>query len=124
MISSFNVKKGFVPTADKTLLSLAVSECEKQNHPYSVGKVFSSDCFYSDKGSLARAEEGSLAVEMETAALYLNASVLGKRALTILTVSDSLVTGKETTSEERQTAFTDMMTVALEVAVKMDKNND
>ena len=124
MLSSFNVPKGFVPTADKTLLDLAVLECKSQNHPYSVGKVFSSDCFYSDKSSLERAEEGALAVEMETTALYLNASIFNRRALTILTVSDSLVTGKETTSEERQTAFTDMMKVALEVAVKMDKKND
>ncbi len=123
MLSSFNVEKGFVPTADKTLLDLAVLECERQKHAYKVGKVFSSDCFYSDKSSLERAEEGALAVEMETTALYLNAKLFSKRALTILTVSDSLVTGKETTSEERQTAFTDMMKVALEVAVKMDSKN-
>ncbi|MBR3804394.1 MAG: purine-nucleoside phosphorylase [Clostridia bacterium] len=123
MISSFNVNSDFVPTADKTLLDLAVLECEKNNHPYKVGKVFSSDCFYSDKNTLDRAKEGAIAVEMETTALYLNASIFGKRALTILTISDSLVSGKETTSAERQTAFTDMMTVALEVAVKMDGKN-
>ena len=120
MLSSFNLPSGFVPTADTTLLQLAVSECESQKHAYRVGKVFSSDCFYSDKSSLERAEEGALAVEMETTALYLNASILNKRALTVLTVSDSLVTGQETSSDERQTAFTDMMKVALEVAVKMD----
>ncbi len=124
MLSYFDIPIGFVPTADKTLLDLAVSECERQKRAYKMGKVFSTDNFYCDKSALERAEEGSLAVEMETTALYLNASIFNKRALTLLTVSDSLVTGEETTSEERQSAFTDMMKVALEVAVKMDGQND
>ena len=62
------------------------------------------------------AEDGVLAVEMETAALYMNAARTGKNALTICTISDSLVTGEVTTSEERQTSFADMMKVALEIA--------
>ena len=59
---------------------------------------------------------GVLAVEMESTALYANAAAAGVNALTILTVSDSLVTGEETTPEERQTAFTKMMEIALDLA--------
>ena len=64
---------------------------------------------------------GVLAVEMESAALYMTAARLNKRALSVLTVSDSLVTGKETTSEERENSFIDMMKIALDIAVQMDK---
>lgn len=124
MISSFNVPSDFVPRADKTLLDLAVLESKNRKLPHEIGKVFSTDSFYSDRNTLAWADKGAIAVEMESVALYLMASIFGKRALTILTVSDSLVTGKETSSEERQTAFTGMMTVALEIAVKMDCKND
>ena len=124
MLSVFNRPSDYVPTADETLLNLAVSECEKGKRPYKVGKVFSSDNFYCDRNTLEWANQGAVAIEMETTALYLQASIFNKRALTILTVSDSLVTGVETTSDERQTAFTDMIAVALEVAVKMDGKND
>jgi purine-nucleoside phosphorylase len=64
---------------------------------------------------------GALAVEMEAAALYMNAIKAKKRALAILTISDSIVTGEATTAEERQNSFTQMMEVALETAVAMDK---
>ena len=64
---------------------------------------------------------GILAIEMEAAALYMNAARYGKRALCICTISDHILTGEETTAAERQNAFTDMMKVALEVAVKMEK---
>ena len=64
---------------------------------------------------------GELAVEMETAALYCNAAEAGKRALTICTISDSLVTGEELPPAERQTSFTQMMEIALGVAVEMAK---
>jgi len=63
---------------------------------------------------------GVMALEMEAAALYMNAARYGKRALCICTISDHILKGVETTSEERQTAFTQMMKIALEVAVKMD----
>ena len=59
---------------------------------------------------------GVLAVEMETAALYMNAARAGKEALSILTISDHLSTGETTTAEERQTTFTKMMELALEIS--------
>ena len=62
---------------------------------------------------------GVLAVEMETAALYANAARSGKNALTILTVSDNLITGEETTAEERESTFTEMMEIALKTAVSI-----
>ena len=65
------------------------------------------------------AEMGVLAVEMETAALYMTAAHLGKRALAICSISDSIVTGEALSAEERQTTFTTMMKIALETAVKM-----
>ena len=71
--------------------------------------------------NLKWAKMGTLAVEMESTALYLNAARLGKRALVICTISDHLVTGAKTTAEERQNTFTQMMEIALNVAVKLDK---
>ena len=65
-------------------------------------------------------EMGVLAVEMESAALYMTAAKLGKRALAICSISDSLVTGEELSAEERQTTFTTMMRIALETAVAME----
>ena len=124
MLSAFNVPKDFSPQADSEMYELAVSECERQKLPYKAGKVFSSDNFYCHKSVSERADEDALTIEMETTALYLNASIFNKRALSILTVSDSLVTGVETTSEQRRSAFLGMMKVALEVAVKMDGKND
>ena len=64
---------------------------------------------------------GVLAVEMESAALYCNAAEAGKRALAICTISDSLVTGEELPAADRQTTFTQMMEIALGVAVEMAK---
>ena len=81
--------------------------------------MLSSDVFYNDGGPEASAgwlKMGVLAAEMETAALYMNAARAGKKALSILTISDLLAGGEETTSEQRETAFTDMMRVALEIA--------
>ena len=96
---------------------------------YHVGNVLSSDCFYGDGAGLpdwmqvknAWAKMGVLAVEMESAALYMNAARAGKRALGIFTVSDHLVTGEATSALERQTSFTAMMELALETAVSMAK---
>jgi purine-nucleoside phosphorylase len=80
---------------------------------YWVGNVLSSDVFYDDNQEWKNwAKMGVLAVEMESAALYANAAAAGKKALTILTISDSLVEDKATSAEERQNAFTNMMKVA------------
>jgi len=85
--------------------------------PVHRGTVHSSDVFYREGGTPFRtilAEHGCLAVEMESFALFHNARVLGKEAACLLTISDSLVTREETTAEEREKAFTNMIRVALE----------
>ena len=108
----------FAPIASFELLRKAVRVIEEMgNIGYKVGNVVSSDVFYSDRQTTAAWQKmGALAIEMESAALYMNAARAGKNALTICTISDSLVTGEVTTAEERQTSFADMMTIALEIA--------
>ena len=115
----FNLGGTFAPIADFGLLSAAAKECEARGLRYKVGNLLSSDCFYKEAGipgSLAWRKMGALAVEMESAALYCNAARAGKKALCICTISDILETGSETTSEQRQLAFNDMMKVALAIA--------
>ena len=84
------------------------------------GMIHSSDVFYKDNNNFVELREkyGCLAVEMESFALFHNARSLGKNAACILTISDNLVTKEETSSQERQTAFTNMMEVALEAAIR------
>lgn len=111
------------PTADYELLSTAVSAAKGLGFDLKVGNLLSSDIFYDDMGPDASAKwgkMGTLAVEMEAAGLYLTAARLGKRALALVTISDHILTGEETTSEERQTTFTQMMEIALETAIQMD----
>lgn len=107
----------FAPIADYSLLAKAVDECQKRELPYKVGNVLSSDCFYDDSlSALQWRKMGVLAVEMEAAALYMNAARAGKKALAICTISDLIENGQETTAEQRQNAFHDMMKVALAIA--------
>ena len=108
----------FAPICDYALLTSAVETAKARGLSYHVGNLLSSDTFYSaDEGEIARyAKLGVLAVEMEAAALYMNAAAAGKRALAICTVSDSLVTGEATTAEERQNTFCEMIELALSVA--------
>ena len=108
----------FAPIASFELLRKAVKVIEEMgNIGYKVGNVVSSDVFYSDRQTTAAWQKmGALAIEMESAALYMNAARAGKNALTNCTISDSLVTGEVTTAEERQTSFDDMMKIALEIA--------
>lgn len=105
----------FSAIADYDLLSQAVEFCKEKKLPYHVGNIFSSDVFYdASKDQWKKwAKMGCLAVEMESYALYANAAYLGKKALCILTISDSFITHQETTAEERQNSFTAMMEVAL-----------
>lgn len=104
----------FAPIADFELLRKAADECEKRGFNYKVGNVMSSDVFYADAPDISGwVKMGVLAVEMEASALYMNAARSGNRALVICTISDHVLTGEETTSEQRRTAFTDMMEVAL-----------
>ncbi|MBQ3001839.1 MAG: purine-nucleoside phosphorylase [Bacilli bacterium] len=94
------------------------------NIPLNIGTIHSSDVFYRQHGSVHEylfEEKGCIAVEMESFALFHNARVLGKNAGCILTVSDSLVTHEATTSHERQVAFEQMMRIALETALKLNK---
>lgn len=121
--SQYGLHGVFAPTASYELLSAAAASAEALGVPYHVGNLLSSDTFYNDDGEEANAgwrKMGVLAVEMEAAALYMTAARCGRRALAVCTVSDHLVTGEETSPEERQTAFTGMMEVALETARRME----
>lgn len=126
--AQFHLPGTFAPIADYTLLSEAVKAAENIGATYHVGNVNSSDVFYGDHvgvpeglGSVYGLKKmGVMALEMEAAALYMNAARYGKRALCICTISDHVLKGTETTSQERQTAFTTMMRVALDVAVAME----
>ena len=112
-VREFGLPGDFAPIADFGLLIKAVFHAEQENLPYHVGNVLTSDLFYEPEkkkhDGLQFADMGVLAVEMETAALA------KARALSILTVSDSMVTGEKTTAEERETSFADMIHVALEI---------
>lgn len=103
----------FAPIADFDLLRGAANAADKFGYRYKVGNVMSSDTFYTENAHNDKwINMGVLAIEMEAAALYMNAARAGKRALTILTISDHILKGEATTAEERQTTFTKMMDVA------------
>lgn len=120
--SQYNLPGTYAPTASWNLLSTAVKMAEKNNSSYHVGNILSSDTFYDDSDSLAQWQKmGVLAVEMESAGLYMNASRYGKNALCILTVSDCPFRSLSTTAEERQSSFTDMMKIALDTAVEINR---
>lgn len=103
----------FAPIGTFDLVRDAVDACERMGYHYKVGNVVSSDMFYHENPHTdAWIKMGVLAVEMEIAALYMNAARSGNRALGILTISDHILTGEVTTAEERQTSFTHMMDVA------------
>lgn len=103
----------YAPCADFELLHKAYQEAQKNNLPVAVGSVFTADQFYNEDSQIEKlARYGVLGVEMETTALYTLAAKYGKKALSILTVSDHVLTGEETTAEERQTTFHDMIKLA------------
>ena len=112
--AQYDLPGTYAPIADFSLLRGAVEACERFGYKYKVGNVFSSDVFYGENPQNDKwMKMGVLAVEMEAAALYMNAARSGNRALTICTISDHILTGEATTAEERQTTFTHMMDVAL-----------
>jgi purine-nucleoside phosphorylase len=115
--SQYDLPGTFAPTASWKLLKRAVEVAQEKGIEPKVGNILSSDIFYDEDPESWKkwANMGVLAVEMEAAALYMNAARAGVNALCILTVSDSLVTHEATTSEERQNSFTQMMEVALEL---------
>lgn len=112
-VSQYELPGSFAPIADFDLARGAAEACEKFGYHYKVGNVLSSDTFYSESPHTDKwINVGVLAVEMEIAALYMNAARSGNRALGICTISDHILTGEVTTAEERQNTFTHMMDVA------------
>lgn len=118
-MAQYNLPGVYAPTASYELLSKAVKTAEKKEIPYHVGNVLTSDTFYDDdpNSNVKWRKLGVMCVEMESAALYMNAARAGKNALSILTISDSLITGEATDSDERQVGFNKMISVALDTAI-------
>ncbi|OYT15533.1 MAG: purine-nucleoside phosphorylase [Bacteroidetes bacterium 4572_77] len=110
--------RNFAPVADFELLLKAYNTAKKLNLNVHVGNILSSDTFYDTKKEFWQpwSDYGVLAIEMEASALYTLCQRHGARGLAILTVSDSILTGESTTSEEREKTFTDMMEIALNLA--------
>jgi purine-nucleoside phosphorylase len=116
--SQYNLPGTYAPTASFELLNKAMTIAKEKGIEPKVGNILSSDIFYDANPEVWKrwAEMGVLAIEMEAAALYMNAAKGKANALCILTVSDSIVTHELTTAEERQNTFTKMMEIALELA--------
>lgn len=120
--SNFAAQYGFpgllAPCADFPLLRAAVQNAEARELPFHVGSVFTADMFYNQSPGVNEQcrDLGLLAIDMETAGLYWEAMACGKRALSILTVSNHILRAEETPAAERQTDFTNMMELALDTA--------
>ncbi len=116
----YHLPGSFSAVATFDLLSKAVEQAKEHQFPYVVGNVLSSDIFYNEFEEWKDwAKMGVLAAEMESYALYCNAARAGVNALGIFTVSDSMLSKEEMSAEERQNGFTNMMKVALGVAVQL-----
>ena len=120
--SQYHLPGTFAPIASYDILRAAVGNAERRGVRYHVGNLLSSDTFYNDDADATEkwAKMGVMAIEMEAAALYMNAARLGKHALALCTVSDHILTGEVTTAEERQNTFTAMMEIAIDTAVELD----
>ncbi|MCK1982695.1 MULTISPECIES: purine-nucleoside phosphorylase [Peribacillus] len=109
----------FAPTADFELLRKAYDAGTAKSLQLKVGNVFTADQFYNDNSDLEKwAKYQILAIEMESAALYTLAAKFGRQALSVLTISDHILTGEETSADERQSTFNEMVEVALEAAIQ------
>ena len=125
----YHIDGTFAPIASYEMMRKAVETCEELGATYHVGNVLSTDNFYNDDEGIPEALQtvsmwrrmGVMACEMEASGLYATAARWGKNALCICTISDHMLTGEELPAEERQTSFREMMTVALETAVKLEK---
>ncbi len=119
--AQYNLNGSFAPIASYELVRRAVAEAEAIGVRYKVGNLLSSDIFYhaDPKFNDGWYRMGVLGVEMEAAALYMNAAAAGRRALAICTVSDHILRGEALDADARQNTFTDMMTIALRVAVSV-----
>ncbi|PTU86297.1 purine-nucleoside phosphorylase [Staphylococcus pasteuri] len=117
-VDQYHIPGHFAPIADFDLVTKAKQAADKIGAVSHVGNVLSSDTFYNadDKFNDAWKKMGILGIEMESAGLYLNAIHAGKKALGVFTVSDHILRDEATTAEERQTSFTQMMEIALEIA--------
>lgn len=110
--------ENYAPTASYNLVAKAVEAAQDLKINYHVGSILTTELFHNPENYTEKwAQWGHLAVEMETAGLYIEAAKGGVNALTVLTVSDHLITHELTTPEERQNSFTDMMKVALETSL-------
>ncbi len=111
----------YAPIASYRMLKTAVDTAKQLGIDLIVGNLYSSDTFYDERedGLLRWQKMGVLAIEMEAAALYMNAALTGKEALAICTISDCPLTGESSSSEERQTSFTQMMEIALQTAIRL-----
>ena len=120
--AQFHMAGTVAPVADFGLLRLAVENAERLGANIHVGNILSADTFYDDVPEDATNwnKLGVLAVEMEAAALYLNAARAGKKALAMCTISDHLLRHEGLTAEERETSFTQMMEIALDTAKQLD----
>ena len=124
---TFHLPGDFAPIADWKLLSSAARIAEDLGLTYHVGNLLSSDVFYNDMEDLSPNESpalrwakmGVMAIEMEAAALYMNAARAGKHALAVCTVSDHVITGESLPALERQNSFTEMMELSLRVAASV-----
>lgn len=119
--AQYHLPGTFAPTADFTLLRKAVEAAEENHFSMKVGSVVSSDIFYNDSNAVNDQwkKMNVLAVDMEAAALYMNAARCGKKALCLLTISDHLYRNESLSAMERQNSFKDMMTLALETAASL-----
>lgn len=117
-LSQYKLPGAFAPTASWSLLSAVAEEAKEQGVKLTVGNVLSSDVFYRHDPSDTKkwADMGVLAVEMESAGIYATAAAAGVEALALFTVSDHIFKGTETSAEERQNSFTQMMELVLPVA--------
>ncbi len=116
--SQFKLPGTYAATANYELLNKAVKTAETQGTHVTVGNILSSDLFYNanDQANDLWKSMGVLCIEMEAAALYMNAAKAGKKALCMLTISDHIYTGEALNAEERQISFGKMMEIALELA--------
>lgn len=121
--SQFCLPGSFAPIGSYKVLKEAVAVAEEMGLPYHVGNLLSSDTFYSDDETVNEkwAKMGVMAVEMEAAALYMNAARYQKNALAICTVSDHIMTGEATSSAQRERSFTQMMELALNTALRLEE---
>lgn len=122
----FGINGVFAPIADYTLLSEAVAAAKAKGIDMRVGNLLSADNFYNDgsDGMDQWKKMGVFAVEMEAAGLYLNAARSGKRALCLCTISDHIYRPEALTAEQRQLSLTQMIEIALDTAVSMEKHYD